>query len=291
MKRAVFSVDVEDWFQVENLRSKFPLEVWDNQELRIEKSTEIVLGILEEFGVKATFFVLGWVAERLPNLVKRISESGHEVASHGFNHVLNHLLSSQELRDDLERSKKLLEDISGQMVMGYRAPSFTLTKELIRLLPELGYRYDSSLNNFFLHDRYIKMDIENRSESNYFVFENGLVEFPMPLVKFWGRPLFPISGGGYIRIFPFEVFKMLVDKFLADNDLYVFYMHPWEVDYRQPRVKGIRFSFKLRHYSGLKGMSSRIRGLIRHLKSRGVRFVRFRDLIHEMDEGSPLLTP
>lgn len=247
--KIAITIDVEDWFQVENLRSVYPHSTWDSVESHVEKNTTRILELLEENKIKATFFVLGWVAERYSSLVRTISENGHEVASHGYSHVLNYSLSKRELKEDLERSKKLLEDITGKEVVGYRAPSFSISDEILYTVAEAGYKYDSSFNPFSAHDRY--GTLKKYELNKPFLHESGIIEFPMPVLKF-GKLTIPISGGGYFRIYPYWLFRRLVRMYLKNNDVFVFYIHPWEIDVEQPLVKKLRFSYIVRHYSGLK---------------------------------------
>jgi len=261
------TIDVEDWFQVENLRAVYDHTSWEKAESRVERNTELILEALDNHKVKATFFILGWVAERYPKLVKKISEEGHEVASHGYNHILNYNLSEEELRRDLESSKKLLEDLTGKEVIGYRAPSFSVNDKVLATLSEIGYRYDSSFNPFSLHDRY--GTITQSVISRPFLHQSGIVEFPMPVLEL-GHINLPISGGGYFRIYPFWTFKKLLQLYFRKNTLFVFYMHPWEIDSEQPVVKNIPFGYKLRHYVGLKGCYRKFEKLLTLVSSEGI---------------------
>jgi len=263
MKQVCLSFDIEDWFQVENLREVFPPETWDKAELRVERNTRRILDILDEKNIKATFFVLGWIAEKVPGLVKEIVLRDHEVASHGYNHELNYNLDTETLRNDLEKSKKLLEDITGVEVIGYRAPTFSITDEVMTMLLELGYKYDSSLNDFPLHDRYGKLSGEKINGP--FLHSSGIVEIPMPLVKIFGKNI-PISGGGYFRLLPFAVFKRLVKIYLKQNDFYVFYMHPWEIDKDQPRIKNVKLTNRIRQYTAIEKTELRLKNLVDEIK-------------------------
>lgn len=259
-KKICLTFDVEDWFQVENLRSAFPPETWDNQELRVEKNTKQILDLLDKYNIKATFFVLGWIAEKVPDLVKDIYRRGHEIASHGYSHILNYKMSEEEMRKDLKKSKELLESIINDEVRGYRAPSFSIKDELMFILKNLGYKYDSSLNSFALHDRYGMLigKITNKP----FIHQSGIIEFPMPVISIM-RANVPISGGGYFRIYPLWFFKQLVQMYLKKNDVYIFYMHPWEIDEGQPRVKEIKTFYYFRHYYGLNKTFDKLERFIR----------------------------
>ncbi len=262
-----FSFDIEDWFQVENLRSKFPTETWSTQELRVKENTERILELLDKHSIKATFFILGNIAERVPELVKQIHRSGHEVASHGYGHILNYKLSKEELYNDLKISKEILEEITDEEVIGYRAPSFSINDDLLYILKDLCYKYDSSLNPFALHDRYGDIETDKKL-SEVFLHESGITEFPMPLVKVYGIRI-PISGGGYFRIFPLGLFKKLVRKYFSNHDICVFYMHPWEIDSEQPRVNGIKLNYKFRHYYGLDKTYEKFDDFIKFCKDSG----------------------
>ena len=258
IKSILITVDVEDWFQVENLRPVYPIETWDSHELRLEKSTHHLLDLLDQHNFQATFFVLGWIAERLPNLVREIQKRGHEIASHGYNHELCSGLVCTTLRDDLLRSKTLLEDISGRPVVGYRAPSFSVTHDLIDTLGELGFRYDSSYNNFTMNNRYGQANgfFQQRNEG-YLVAKNGIVELPISNLSLYGQTI-PWGGGGYFRLYPPSVFASGVAHILKSKGCYNFYCHPWEFDPDQPRTNGIGALSRFRHYLNLDSTLSRL---------------------------------
>lgn len=262
MSYILFTVDVEDWFQVENLRCRFPPDSWDTCEFRVERNTTVLLDLLDGFRVSATFFVLGWIAERVPRLVKEIQARGHEVASHGYGHQLCYDISSSELRQDLHRSRSILEDITGQPVRGYRAPSFSITGELMDLLKELGYRYDSSYNDFSLHDRYGRVDRIGRYIPNAGLNEkDGLVELPISNLKLGGKCI-PWGGGGYFRLWPSWMFRQGVRHILRQQGYYLFYCHPWELDPDQPKVDGMRLDRRFRHYVNLSETAKRLNGFL-----------------------------
>jgi len=258
IKSILITVDVEDWFQVENLRPVYPIETWDSHELRLEKSTHHLLDLLDQHNFQATFFVLGWIAERLPNLVREIQKRGHEIASHGYNHELCSGLVCTTLRGDLLRSKTLLEDISGRPVVGYRAPSFSVTHDLIDTLGELGFRYDSSYNNFTMNKRYGQANgfFQQRNEG-YLVAKNGIVELPISNLSLYGQTI-PWGGGGYFRLYPPSVFASGVAHILKSKGCYNFYCHPWEFDPDQPRTNGIGALSRFRHYLNLDSTLSRL---------------------------------
>jgi len=250
-KTILITVDLEDWFQVENLRSVFPHSTWDSQQLRIESNTHTLLDLFSKHNVQATFFVLGWLANKRPDLIKEIYQRGHEVASHGHNHQLCSELSLTELRNDLIRSKFTLENLTGQQIHGYRAPNFSLSEELITIIAELGFKYDSSYNNFSLNRRYGKPSgLFNPSTYGYLTTRNGFVELPLSNLNLAGRAI-PWSGGGYFRFWPSFVFHSGINHILKRSGYYVFYCHPWEIDPEQPHISSIGTLNHFRHYLNL----------------------------------------
>ncbi len=253
------SFDIEDWFQVENLRGACPRESWDRQELRVEVGTSRILDALAEAGQHATFFILGWVAERRPQLVRRIADAGHEVASHGYGHELVYRLTPDAFRDDLRRSKKLLEDITGVSPRGYRAPSFSITREslwAIDVLREEGFWYDSSVFPTSVHDRYGLEDYGTRP----YRWPNGLWEIPMAVAELGGQRL-PVAGGGYFRLLPYGLSRWLLRRINAADQPFAFYLHPWELDPDQPRVAVSRW-LGFRHYVNLASTRRKLRRLL-----------------------------
>lgn len=277
----LITIDVEDWFQVENFKAWIPFDTWPQRELRVERNVHRLLDLFDSIrltpepgtseplnrepgtgNLQTTFFILGWIAERLPHLVREIQRRGHEVASHGFGHDLPQKLSREELRQDLEKSRKLLEDITGGRVVGYRAPSFAIDAALFEALAQAGYRYDSSYNSFALHGRYGKMTLPAEKKNGVAVrFDNGLFELPVSNLRLGDRIL-PWAGGGYFRLIPAGVFVRGVDAILRRDGAYVFYMHPWEVDPGQPRVAEANRWFKFRHYVNLDRTEAKLRRMI-----------------------------
>lgn len=250
-KTILITVDVEDWFQVENLRPAFPMETWDSCELRIEKNTHALLDLFDQHDVQATFFLLGWIAERLPHLVPEIQKRGHEIASHGYKHELCSGISSTILHEDFLRSKSTLENIIGQPVLGYRAPSFSVTRDVMDALGELGFRYDSSYNDFTMNKRHGKANgFFQPTRKGSLVADNGIVELPISNLRICGQVI-PWGGGGYFRLYPPLVFASGVSHILEDKRYYNFYCHPWEFDPEQPRVNGICSLSRFRHYLNL----------------------------------------
>lgn len=258
----MLSIDVEDWFQVENLKSVIQGQ-WDDKELRVEANTEKILSILAENNTKATFFVLGWIAERVPGLVRKIAAQGHEVAAHGYGHQLIYDIGTEKFRDDLRRCKAMLEDITGTPVVGYRAPSFSITDEALDVLADEEFLYDSSYFDFAAHGRYGKLStpMSEMPGSCVKYCENGLHEIPMATVQIAGKRL-PISGGGYFRLLPYAVYKALYAKAVEQQGNAVFYLHPWECDPNQPRMDGISAGHRFRHYINLSRTEHRLRRLV-----------------------------
>jgi polysaccharide deacetylase family protein (PEP-CTERM system associated) len=257
----IISVDLEDWFQVENLRQARPLDTWDSCELRVEKNVRDLLDLFDRHGVSVTFFVLGWVAERLPGLVAEVSARGHEIASHGYHHEMCSELSEARLHEEISRSKELLESISGRPVNGFRAPCFSVTEPVVEILKEEGYLYDSSYNSFALNKRYGRAaDLLHRSPDNRWVAHNGLWELPVSNLVVSGFTL-PWGGGGYFRLLPTFLFESGVARILRSEGVYLFYCHPWEVDPGQPRVDALSALSRFRHYLNL----SKTLGRIEHL--------------------------
>jgi polysaccharide deacetylase family protein (PEP-CTERM system associated) len=255
------SIDVEDWFHVENLRDVVSRESWNRRELRVERTMDRMLELMAEHDVKATCFVLGWVAERAPGLVRRLAAAGHEVASHGYHHELVHELTEGEFAADVRRSKDVLEGITGERVRGYRAPSFSLTDRAIPLLEEAGFEYDSS---FFpttvTRNRYGKPATLEGSDGLR-LGNGGLAEVPLSCLQIGGQAL-PWAGGGYFRLLPYRLFKSGVEKILDSGKPYIFYIHPWELDSGQPRVAGLGRSQRIRHYLNLERTESRWTALL-----------------------------
>ena len=262
----LLTVDLEDWFQVENLRHAFPIEKWESCELRIEHSTRVLLDLFGRFDIKATFFILGWIAERRPEIVREIHAKGHEIASHGFNHELTYLSSTSTLRHDLSRSKKLIEGVTGATVMGYRAPSFSVTPELLNCLAELGYQYDSSYNSSRLNRRYGRLDDFVGNGDGVFPQKiGGVMELPVSNLTIGGMTL-PWGGGGYFRLLALPIFKWGVSRILKKTGRYVFYCHPWEVDPGQPKVKKTLLSNRFKHYINLNKTLNRLERFIMDFK-------------------------
>lgn len=242
---AAMSIDVEDWFQVENLKSVVDASTWDERESRVERNTDRMLELLAQHGITSTCFILGWVAQRFPELISRIADAGHEIACHGTNHDLIYSLSPDAFRDDVKQCKELLEQQTGREVVGYRAPSFSITDWAIDILQELGFTYDSSAFPTVAHDRYGTLEGMNASEPIKEI-RPGFHEVCVSCLQLGKRGV-PWGGGGYFRMFPYSVFRRGVARILHGGSPYVFYIHPWEIDPGQPRVRGLKRSHAFRH--------------------------------------------
>lgn len=342
MNDFLITIDVEDWFQVENLRPWNPPALWGSRELRVERNTHALLDLFDDIkleagsrkleakdgfapsclkgnpenpvnpvghpftpapcavrrapssSVRCTFFVLGWVARRLPHLVRAIAARGHEVASHGSSHRMCIPLGDAELREDLLGSKRLLEDLLGAEVAGFRAPNFSVDDRVLDIVRECGYRYDSSYNSFALHGRYGKVSlngnragIAHRVAEDFFELPVSNLSFGLPSLKPQAssrskRPgaagcVLPWSGGAYFRLVPLWVFQAGVQAILDRDGAYVFYMHPWEIDPGQPHVKQASMASRFKHYTNLRKTRDRLQRMMEGFAD--CRFVRCREYL------------
>jgi len=277
----LLTFDVEDWFQVENFKNYIEFSAWNSFGLRVENNTLALLDFLDSFSFrpKATFFVLGWVARKLPGLVKEIHKRGHEVASHGFNHHLCGNLTARELIQDLEKSKKTLEDLTGAEVYGFRAPSFAIDDKILLVIEKSGYTYDSSFNSFSAHGRYGAIDLSCAEKLNAcYKINPGFFEIPVSNMHM-GSMVFPLGGGGYFRLVPFPVFRAGMKSVLKKNKAFVFYAHPWEFDPGQPRVDQAPKWFKFRHYINLHRTQNKLTALLESFRDH--KFITCMDYIRE----------
>lgn len=257
------TVDVEDYYQVHAFSGQVMRSDWDRLESRVERNTETVLEIFASAGIHATFFTLGWVAERHPALMRRIAAAGHEIASHGYAHVRADEQDSNAFREDVRRTKGILEDISGQRVTGYRAASFSIGRRnfwAFDVLADEGYRYSSSIYPV-VHDHYGMPDAPR------FAFKpierSDFIEAPMTTNAMFGWNL-PCSGGGYFRMLPYGLSAWQLRRVnRRDCEACIFYFHPWEIDPDQPRQAGISFKARFRHYLNLGAMRGRLERLAR----------------------------
>ncbi|WP_431470741.1 XrtA system polysaccharide deacetylase [Sphingosinithalassobacter sp. LHW66-3] len=254
------SVDIEDWFQVGAFETVIAREEWSVLEHRVERNTDAVLELFAEGGVSATFFTLGWVADRHPALMRRIVEAGHEVASHGWDHQRVFTMGPEQFRADLARARATLEDATGAKISGYRAPSFSFdsrTPWAHRVLAEEGYAYSSSVAPL-RHDHYGMPDAPRRAYRP--LNDSGLIELPVTLARFMGREV--TAGGGFFRLLPASVTDRAIRAANAEGAPAVFYFHPWEIDPGQPRVDSAPFKSRLRHYARLGAMRGKLAALI-----------------------------
>jgi polysaccharide deacetylase family protein (PEP-CTERM system associated) len=261
----LLTFDVEDWFQVENFKEYIPYATWHSRELRVERNTNELLDLLDEapIAVHATFFVLGWIAERCPSLIREISRRGHEIASHGIHHQLCYNQNQDELHRELIESKKLLEDITGSKVSGYRAPSFSINDQSIDSVYKAGYIYDSSYNSFGGHGRYGSLTLPKSVDQDLPIcaLRRNFFEIPISNLRLRGKVI-PWGGGGYFRLLPTFLHHVGVQYILKRYGCYTFYMHPWEIDPDQPKVKEAKPFFRFRHYVNLSRAKDKLRKFI-----------------------------
>ena len=262
--RNALTIDVEDYFQVSAFAPYIPRDQWNSRECRVERNVERILHMLDDHGTKATFFTLGWIAERYPHLVRRIVEGGHELASHGYGHERASDLSEHAFFSDIDSAKKLLEDLSGHEVKGYRAPSFSIGEGNLwafDCLERAGYRYSSSIYPI-KHDHYGMPDAPRFAHQ----VRARLLEVPVTTARFFDRN-WPASGGGYFRLMPYAMSRWLLQRVnQEDRQSAVFYFHPWEIDETQPRIDGINAKTRFRHYVNLNKTETRIRRLLADFK-------------------------
>jgi len=259
--RNAMTVDVEEYFQVAAFEGRIRRDAWDGYPSRVELNTGRVLDVFAEHRIHATFFVLGWVAERAPRLVRRIVDEGHELASHGYDHTRATMLDRNAFSEDVTRTKRTLEDVSGRLVRGYRAPSYSIGARNLWALDALRdarYEYSSSIYP-------IRHDLYGMPEAPRFAFRlhrDAIIEFPVTTVELAGHKL-PAGGGGYFRLLPYPVYSWALRR-VNDRDRQpgIFYFHPWEVDPGQPRVDGASLRSRFRHYVNLDTMEARLRRLL-----------------------------
>jgi polysaccharide deacetylase family protein (PEP-CTERM system associated) len=321
LNHILLTIDVEDWFQVENFKQCISFSSWQSYELRVEKNTHRLLDLLDSEStqqpfkpqarlplrgtnrqakrssseavlqppakLRATFFVLGWIAQRLPHLVREIRSRGHEVASHGYQHNLCIECSFDDLKTDLIHSKNLLEDIIGDQVYGYRAPGFSISQDILKIIQDCGYLYDSSFNSFAMNGRYGHLDLSQNGTRGIALQISKIppgrrplraggqnpkskiqnpkskifYELPISNIKL-GNSILPWGGGGYFRLIPFPIFRLGVQSILKKENAYLLYLHPWEIDPEQPKVKEVSKFFKFRHYINLNKTASKLSSFI-----------------------------
>ncbi len=258
-----FSIDVEDWFQVAAFAPYIDRKDWDSLECRVERNVDVLLETLDKRQVKATFFTLGWIAERYPAMVGRIVAGGHELASHGYGHHMIGELGPQLFREDVVKAKAILESLAGCEVIGYRAPSFSVGRDTLwalDILAETGHSYSSSIYP-------IKHDLYGMPEAPRFAHQrSGLLEIPATSIRL-GERNYPASGGGYFRLLPYPVSRWSVQRVnRADRQAAVFYCHPWEIDPGQPRMNQASSKSRFRHYVNQTRMLGKIDRLLRDFR-------------------------
>ena len=262
MKNA-FTVDVEDYFQVEGFARVVDRNSWDGFRTRVGGSTATILEMLARRNIRATFFVLGWVARKHPEIVREIAAAGHEVASHGMSHRLIYTQTPEEFQRETRDAKALLEDLSQKSVVGYRAATYSITRRslwALDILCEEGFLYDSSIFPM-RHDRYGIPDAESKPHVLTTPGRGRLVEFPISVLRYAGAKI-PVGGGGYFRLFPYRFTRWALRRLNRQHQEFVFYVHPWEVDPDQPRIKAASALSRFRHYLNLGRCARRLGWLL-----------------------------
>jgi polysaccharide deacetylase family protein (PEP-CTERM system associated) len=261
--RNAMSIDVEDYFQVSAFAPHIRREDWDSLPCRVERNVDVILGLLDEADARATFFTLGWIAERYPQVVRRIVDNGHELASHGYGHQRASDLTPGQFRDDITHAKHLLEDLGGVVIRGYRAPSFSINRKnwwAVEELENAGYVYSSSIYPV-RHDHYGMPDAPRFAHRPN--GEGGILELPPTTLPLMGRNL-PAAGGGWFRLLPYSMSRWMLRRVnVQDRAPCMFYFHPWEIDAGQPRQPGLSARTRFRHYVNLQRMPGRLRQLLK----------------------------
>ena len=286
------TIDVEDYFQVNAFANHIRRDQWDTYPLRVDGNTRRILDLLDNFSITATFFVLGWVAERLPGLTKEIHRRGHEIACHGYGHELIYSIGPDRFRADIRRAKTILEDQCGERVNGYRAPSYSITgKSLwaLEILVEEGFTYDSSIFPV-IHDTY-GIPAAERFPHRLQTGAGPLIEFPLttvPLHFFYKEVRLPIAGGGYLRLFPAELLAWGIKRINSqEQQPAVLYFNPWEIDPDQPRIKASLKS-RFRHYLNLIKTEGKLKHLFGELEFGTMMSVLDNNVPNQVHETSPL---
>lgn len=256
------SIDVEDYFQVAAFERLIAPDTWDSYPPRVEQNTRRILELFDAHGVKATFFIVGWTAKRCPAMVRDIALRGHDIGCHSYRHQKIYTQTPEEFRQDTKRAKDILEEIIGRPVVGYRAPTYSITKDSLWALPilkELGFTWDSSIFPI-VHDNY---GIPDAPRFEHDMPAYGLKEYPISTARFLRYKL-PVAGGGYFRLFPYwftQYFLRRINK--EEQKPFVFYLHPWEIDPGQPRIVTAGWKSRFRHYNNLDKTEGRLQRLLR----------------------------
>jgi polysaccharide deacetylase family protein (PEP-CTERM system associated) len=264
--------DIEDYYQVEAFKAFIKFEEWPQYPSRVVDNTKKITDILNERNVKATFFILGWTAERFPNMVKQIADDGHEIATHGYAHQMIYTQSRTAFEEDLVRSIETLEHISGKKIIGYRAPTYSIIEEsfwAFDILIRHNLLYDSSIFPI-VHDRYGVPDGERFPHTIKRANGQTIIEFPLSTLRFWKWNL-PIAGGGYLRLIPYQFLKCALYHLNRQKKPGIIYLHPWEFDPDQPRFSNIPLTTKFRHYCNLRSTATKLRNLIRDFEFASIR--------------------
>ena len=277
-KYVIYSIDFEAWFQIENL-----VQLRNDNSLfkksLLEEQLDLLLNFLSLNNIKATFFILGSVATRFKSLIRKIVENGHEISSHGSSHRLNYEFSFKELKCDIKQSKEILEDISQTEIIGYRAPCFSIEERLFEILNELNFKYDSSLNISSLNSKYGDLPENYFDKINPFYLEKyNLIEYPLPVFQI-NKFYFPISGGGFGRLTPRILWKILIKEFFKKYDYLILYLHPWEIDPNIPKIRtNIRKDFA--NYYGINRYLDKFEYLYKELKE-FTNWCSFKDILNK----------
>lgn len=257
--RNALTIDVEDYFQVSAFAPHIPRSEWPLRECRVERNVDLILSMLDQHDTKATFFTLGWIAERYPNIVRQIVSNGHEIASHGYGHERATDQSPDSFFADVNVAKLILEDIAGTEIKGYRAPSFSIGEKNLwafECLEKAGYLYSSSIYPIH-HDHYGMPNAPRHAHSI-----GNLLEIPATTLRFFNRN-WPASGGGYFRLLPYGLSRWMIQRINHVDQLpAVFYFHPWEIDVEQPRIEGVGAKTRFRHYLNIHRMEQRLHRLL-----------------------------
>ena len=263
------TIDVEDYFQVAAFEKVIHPSMWESYPARVEQNTARILDVFDAHGVKSTFFVVGWTAERYPGLVKKIVERGHELGCHSYLHKKIYNQTPEEFRQDTKKAKNILEQVSGRAVVGYRAPTYSITKRslwALDILQELGFNWDSSIFPI-VHDNY---GIPDAPRFAYKIPDHDMIEYPISTALFFGRKI-PVAGGGYFRIFPYWFTNMALGRInKVEQQPFIFYLHPWEVDPGQPRIHQAGVKSRFRHYRNLASTEKRLNRLLQDFKFRPI---------------------
>jgi len=259
--KCYLTFDLEAWFQVANLKPAIDRSEWGEFDLRVKNPTKTILELLAKHDATATFFVLGWVAERLPKLVELLKKEGHEVASHGYGHQSIPELSSREFESDIRVSKQILGDITGGSIAGYRAPNFSITNQALETLQNQGFDYDSSYFPSILHDRYGSIDGLNSVDQTVVKWDDDFTLWLVSTLNLFGAHV-PWGGGAYFRLMPYSTFEKGVEMILNRGSSFLFYLHTWEIDDQQPEINTLPLANFYRHYTGLGRTEKRLDSLL-----------------------------